>query len=97
MAQIIELLAQVSQAAGTEIRIPLFVGPLVAGLGIVPHTGRLAWVVVVVMGAKDKHGGGRDQPTHPADGPNQLCHRVLGGDRVVQQRGVQRPPVPALW
>jgi hypothetical protein len=67
---------------------------LVAGLGVVPGTGRLARVMVVVMGAKDKHGGSRDQPTHPADGPNQLCHRVLGGDRVVQQRGVQRPAVP---
>jgi hypothetical protein len=46
------------------------------------------------MGAKDKHGGGRVKPTHPTDGPNQLGHRVLGGDRVVQQRGVQRPPLP---
>jgi hypothetical protein len=50
--------------------------------------------MVVVVGAKDKHGGGRVKPTHPTDGPNQLGHRVLGGDRVVQQRGVQRPPLP---
>jgi hypothetical protein len=66
---------------------------LLAGLGVVPRTGRLAWVVV--MGAKDQHGSGRVTPTHPADGPNQLGHRVLSGDRVVQQRGVQRPPVPS--
>jgi hypothetical protein len=58
------------------------------------HTGRLARVMIVVRGAKDQHGGGRVKPTHPADGPNQLGHRVLGGDRVVQQRGIQRPPVP---
>jgi hypothetical protein len=48
------------------------------------------------MAGKLKRGGGRDQPTHSADGPNQLGHRVLGGDRIIQQRGVQRPPVPAL-
>jgi len=69
---------------------------LVTGLGIVPRAGRLAGIMVVVMSAKDHHGGGRDEPTHPADGPNQLGYCVLGSDRIVQQGRVPRPAMPTL-
>ena len=48
------------------------------------------------MCAKPQRRSGRDQPTHPPDRPNQLGDRVLGGDRVIQQGRVQRPPLAAL-
>jgi hypothetical protein len=51
-------------------------------------------MVVVVVPGKLKCRRGRNQPAHPADGRDQLRHRVLGRDRVVQQRGVQRPTLP---
>jgi len=34
------------------------------------------------------------QPPHPADRHDQLGDRVLGGDRVLQDGGVQHPPTP---
>jgi hypothetical protein len=68
----------------------------VAGLGVIPGAGRLAHGMVVVMGEQGERGRSRDEATHPADRGDQLRHGVLGGDRVVQQGGVQRPPLPAL-
>jgi hypothetical protein len=37
----------------------------------------------------------RDEPSHPADRRNQLRDRVLGGDRIGQDGGVQHPPTPS--
>jgi hypothetical protein len=67
-----------------------------AGLGVVPGTGRLARVLVIVMSAKLQRRSGRVKPTHPPDRPNQLGDHVLGGDRVIQQGRVQRTPLAAL-
>ena len=51
-------------------------------------------VVVVVSGAVfgDHRGGVGHLAAHPADRADQLGHRVLGGHRVIEHRGVQRPP-----
>jgi hypothetical protein len=65
----------------------------VAGLGVVPGTGRLARVMIVVVGGQLQRRGGRDKPTHPPDGRHQLGDRVLGGDRVIQQGRVQPTPL----
>ncbi len=47
------------------------------------------------LGADDLRGAGH-VPADPADHRDQLSHGVLGGDRVVQDRGIQRPPGLAL-
>jgi hypothetical protein len=65
-------------------------------LGIVPGAGGLARVVVIVVAVQAQRRGGRVKPTHPPNRRHQLGDRVLGGDRVIQQRGVQRPPLAAL-
>jgi hypothetical protein len=43
------------------------------------------------VASQGQRGRGRDQPAHPADRGDQLGDRVLGGDRAVQQGGIQRP------
>ena len=63
------------------------------GVGVVPVAVGLARPVVVV-GAKLDRMGCRDQPTDPTDRRDQLGDRVLGGDRILQHRGVQHPPAP---
>ena len=63
------------------------------GVGVVPVAVGLARPVVVV-GAKLDRTGCRDQPTDPTDRRDQLGDRVLGGDRILQHRGVQHPPTP---
>ncbi len=48
------------------------------------------------MGPKLDIAGAGDQPPHPADRRDQLGDRVLGGDRILQDGGVQHPPTPPL-
>ncbi len=69
-----------------------------AGGLVVPGDLRLAGVGVVVGGAPGRGGllGVGDLADDPADRGDQLGDGVLGGDRVVQHGGVQRPPLPAL-
>jgi hypothetical protein len=64
-----------------------------AGLLVVPGDRRLTRIVVVVGGAVfgDHRGGSRHLPADPADRRDQLGDGVLGGDRVVEHGGVQRP------
>jgi hypothetical protein len=63
------------------------------GRGIVPGTVGLARPVIVVGRHLDP-AGLRGQPPHPADRRDQLGDRVLGGNRVLQERGIQHPPTP---
>jgi len=63
------------------------------GVGVVPVAVGLARPVVVV-GAQLDRTGCRDQPTDPTDRRDQLGDRILGGDRILQHRGVQHPPAP---
>ncbi len=78
------------------------VDELGAGLFVVPGDLRLARVGVVVSGALrsgDRVGAG-DLADRRADGGDDLGDGVLGGDRVVQHGGVQRPAVlsrPWYW
>ena len=44
----------------------------------------------------DHLGGTRDLAAHPADRADQLGDGVLGGDRVVEDGGIHRPPGLAL-
>ena len=60
------------------------------GVGVVPGAHRLARRVVV-MSRHLHRGGFGDQSPDPADRRDQLGHGVLGGDRVIEQRRVQRP------
>ena len=41
--------------------------------------------------SRDHLGRAGHLAAHPADRADQLGHRVLGGDRVIEHRGVQRP------
>jgi hypothetical protein len=63
------------------------------GLGVVPGTFGLARPLVV-MRPKCDLAGRPDQPADPADRCDQLGDGVLGGDRVLQDGGVQHPPTP---
>jgi hypothetical protein len=65
------------------------------GLRVIPGTAGLARPVIVVGGQPDP-AGLRDQPPHPTDGRDQLGDGVLGGHRVLQERGIQYPPPPTL-
>jgi hypothetical protein len=65
------------------------------GLKVVPGAHWLAWTVVVVGGQLDLTGHSH-QPADPADRRDQLGDGVLGGDRILQDRGVQHPPTPPL-
>jgi len=65
------------------------------GLGVVPGAVGLAWPVIVVRPHLDLTCPWH-QPAHPADRRDQLADRVLGGDRVLQEGGVQHPPAPPL-
>jgi hypothetical protein len=61
------------------------------GLWIIPSTHRLARPVIV-MAPKLDLARLRNEPTDPADRRDQLGDRVLGRDRILQDRGVQHPP-----
>jgi hypothetical protein len=61
------------------------------GLRVVPGTVGLARPVIVMRPKLDLADAG-DQPADPADRRDQLGDRVLGGDRVGQDGGVQHPP-----
>ena len=66
-----------------------------SGLRVVPGALGLARPVIVVGGKLDP-ACPRHEPTHPTDRRDQLGDGVLGGDRVLQDRGVQHPPTPSL-
>ena len=70
------------------------VDQLIPGLLIVPGDRGFTRVVVVVGMAlcRDHLAGTGHLAAHPPDRPDQLDHRVLGGHRVVEHRGIQRPP-----
>ena len=61
---------------------------------VIPGDRRLTRVVIVVGACNDFDdlGGAGDLAADPADRGDQLGHRVLGGDRVVEDRGIQSPP-----
>jgi hypothetical protein len=59
-----------------------------ARLGVVSGARRLARVVVIVVRGQGQPSRSRDQPAHLTDRSDQLGHGVLGGDRVIQQRGI---------
>jgi hypothetical protein len=63
------------------------------GLRVIPGTLGLARTVIVMRPKLDL-AGLPDQPAHPADRRHQLGDRVLGGDRILQDGGVQHPPTP---
>ena len=65
----------------------------VAGAGVVPGDLRFTRVVVVMSSAVlgDDLGGTGDFAADPADRADQLGDGVLGGDRVVEDRGTQCP------
>lgn len=68
------------------------------GLLVVPGDSRSARVAVIVSGAlhgRDRSGAG-DLADHRPHGGNQLGDSVLGGHRVIEDGGVQCPPVLAL-
>jgi hypothetical protein len=66
----------------------------VPGLRVVPIDPGLAHSRIVVAAALlgDHRRRARHLPAHPADRRDQLRDRVLGRDRVLQDRGVHRPP-----
>ena len=53
--------------------------------------GRLARVLVVVIDAGYGARDDKDKQTHPPDRPNQLVNNLLGHNRVVRRRRIQRP------
>ncbi len=61
------------------------------GLWVIPGAYRLARTVIVVRAQLDL-ADPRDQPPHPPDRRHQLGDGVLGGDRILQDGGVQHPP-----
>ena len=67
------------------------------GLHVVPGDRRLAGIVVLVRRTQlaDHRGGAGDVSADPTDRCDQLRHRVPGGDRIIEDGGVQRPPGPA--
>jgi hypothetical protein len=65
------------------------------GLKVVPGTLGPARTVIVVGGQLDLAGRSH-QPAHPTDRRDQLGDGVLGGDRILQDGGVQHPPIPSL-
>ena len=85
------LLGQVSQQ---PVRVrDQGIHQLFASVGVVPGNRRLPRQGVVVPGAPrgDHLPGAGHHPGHPADRCDQLGDRVLGGHRVIEHRGVQRP------
>ena len=71
------------------------VGP--GGL-VVPGDPWLAWIGVVVRPADSRCGGRTtgNVADHPPNSGNELGDGVLRGHRVVEHRGIQRPPLPRL-
>jgi hypothetical protein len=67
---------------------------LVTGLGVVPGDLGFARAGVVMPRGpgRDDLGGATDLAGDPADRGDQLGHGVLAGDRVIQDRRIQRPP-----
>jgi hypothetical protein len=66
------------------------------GGGIVPVTRRLAHALIIIVAAHRQADlgpqiGAPQQHQALADGRAQLGHRVLGGHRVIQRRGIQHP------
>jgi hypothetical protein len=64
---------------------------LLAGFVVVPGDAWLARIAVVMAGQLEHRRLG-DEAADPADRRDQLGHRVLRGDRVIQHGRVQRPP-----
>ena len=73
---------------------------LVTGGRVVPRDRRLPGLRVVLPGQRRQPGATLDDhlgcaghlAAHPTDLGDQLGHRVLAGHRIVEDRGVQRPP-----
>ena len=65
----------------------------VTGRLVIPRDIRLPWLrVIMTLQRRDDRGGGGDLAGDPADLGDQLRDGVLPGHRVVQDRGIQRPP-----